>query len=97
MPKLLNKLPKYSLHKATGQAKVRIQGRDHYLGKHGTPEAWEKTQPQSPEKPESTSPTKSNESSKEEEKRSLLDHLHDEYLAGNLRPVSEQPKQPPAG
>ncbi len=42
MPKLVNKLPKYSLHKATGQAKVRHQGKDHYLGKHGSPEAWDR-------------------------------------------------------
>ena len=26
----------YRLHKPTGQAVVRIDGRDHYLGKHGT-------------------------------------------------------------
>lgn len=32
-------LPKMWLHKATGQARVRLDGRDIYLGKHGTPEA----------------------------------------------------------
>jgi integrase len=42
MPKLVNKVPKFSLHKATGQAKVRWQGKDHYLGRHGSPEAWER-------------------------------------------------------
>jgi hypothetical protein len=36
MPKLVVSLPKYSLHKASGQAKVRFQNRDHYLGKYGT-------------------------------------------------------------
>lgn len=30
------KQPKYSLHKASGQAVVRINGKDRYLGKHGT-------------------------------------------------------------
>src|SRR5262245_24574717 len=31
--------PAYCLHKATGQAVVRIDGRDYYLGKHGSPES----------------------------------------------------------
>ena len=31
--------PSYCHHKATGQAVVRIDGIDHYLGKHGTPES----------------------------------------------------------
>jgi integrase len=31
--------PSYCLHKASGQAVVRIDGVDHYLGKHGTPES----------------------------------------------------------
>jgi integrase len=30
------KVPAYRLHKATGQAVVRLDGRDHYLGKHAT-------------------------------------------------------------
>jgi integrase len=30
------KLPSYLLHKATGQARVRIDGRDHYLGEYGS-------------------------------------------------------------
>ncbi len=33
------KIPAYSLHKASGQAVVRIQGRDHYLGVFGSPES----------------------------------------------------------
>src|SRR5947209_441581 len=31
------KLPSYRLHKPTGQAVVTLDGRDYYLGKHGTP------------------------------------------------------------
>ncbi len=31
--------PAYLLHKATVQARVRINGRDHYLGKYGSPES----------------------------------------------------------
>jgi integrase len=31
--------PSYCRHKATGQAVVRIDGKDHYLGKHDTPES----------------------------------------------------------
>ena len=34
MPRTTN--PKYRLHKATGQALVQINGKRHYLGKHGT-------------------------------------------------------------
>ncbi len=30
------RVPKYRLHKASGQAVVTLDGRDHYLGKHGT-------------------------------------------------------------
>src|SRR4051812_14014278 len=30
------KIPSYRLHKPTGQAVVRLNGRDHYLGKHGS-------------------------------------------------------------
>lgn len=33
--------PAYSLHKATGQAQVRINGKDHYLGAYGSPESRE--------------------------------------------------------
>ena len=33
------KRPAYTLHKPTGQARVRIDGRDHYLGEHGSQES----------------------------------------------------------
>lgn len=33
------KKPAYLLHKPTGQARVRIDGRDHYLGPYGSPES----------------------------------------------------------
>jgi hypothetical protein len=36
MPKLSNKLPSYRLHQPSGRAVVRLDGKDHYLGKHGT-------------------------------------------------------------
>ncbi len=36
MPNKPRKVPSYRLHKPTGQAVVRIDGRDHYLGRHGT-------------------------------------------------------------
>jgi integrase len=41
MPRLVNKLPKYSLHKPSGQAKVRSNGKDTYLGRYGSPESKE--------------------------------------------------------
>lgn len=31
--------PSYCHHRASGQAVVRIDGTDHYLGKHGAPES----------------------------------------------------------
>jgi integrase len=31
--------PKYSLHKATGQARVTLDGKDHYLGQYGSTES----------------------------------------------------------
>src|SRR4051812_9427845 len=31
------KIPSYRLHKPTGQAVVRLDGHDHYLGRYGTP------------------------------------------------------------
>lgn len=34
------KPPKYALHKGTGQARVRINGKDIYLGLYGSPESW---------------------------------------------------------
>ena len=36
------KVPKYSKHKATGQAYVTVDKRRHYLGKYGTPESEER-------------------------------------------------------
>ena len=36
MPRISVSPPKYRKHKASGQAVVTIQGRDHYLGPHGT-------------------------------------------------------------
>lgn len=36
MPKLSCRVPRYRRHKASGQAVVRLAGRDVYLGKHGT-------------------------------------------------------------
>lgn len=34
--------PVYSLHKASGQARVRIDGKDHYLGSYGSQESRER-------------------------------------------------------
>ncbi len=34
--------PSYLLHKPTGQARVRIDGKDHYLGLYGSPESRER-------------------------------------------------------
>ena len=36
MPRLSNSLPKYRKHKATGRAVVTLDGREFYLGAHGT-------------------------------------------------------------
>ena len=36
MPKLSTAVPKYRKHRASKQAVVTINGRDHYLGPHGT-------------------------------------------------------------
>jgi integrase len=41
MPKLTRQPPKYSLHKPSGQARVRYLGRDHYLGPYGSRESRE--------------------------------------------------------
>src|SRR5580765_3181133 len=35
-------IPAYGLHRATGQARVIIHGRNVYLGRHGSPASWEK-------------------------------------------------------
>lgn len=40
MPRKLRK-PAYTFHRPTGQARVRIQGKDHYLGPYGSPESRE--------------------------------------------------------
>ena len=40
MPKLIK--PAYLHHKATGQARCRINGKDHYLGSYGSPQSREK-------------------------------------------------------
>ncbi|MCL2647952.1 MAG: hypothetical protein FWD61_13220 [Phycisphaerales bacterium] len=38
MPRI-SSVPPYSLHRHTGQARVRIDGRDYYLGLHGSSES----------------------------------------------------------
>jgi hypothetical protein len=38
------KPPAYLLHKPSGQARVRINGKDHYLGPHGSPESKDRWQ-----------------------------------------------------
>lgn len=39
MPKLVKKLPSYRRHKVSGHAVVTLNGRDHYLGPHGSRES----------------------------------------------------------
>lgn len=39
MPRLTTRVPKYCLHKASGQAVVTLNGRDIYLGRHDSPES----------------------------------------------------------
>ncbi len=41
MSHVVARVPKYSLHKPSGQAKVKYKGRVYYLGKHGTPKSKE--------------------------------------------------------
>jgi hypothetical protein len=41
MPRLVHRLPKYSLHKASRQARVRYAGKVTYLSKHGSQESHE--------------------------------------------------------
>jgi hypothetical protein len=36
MPRLVQAVPKYRKHRASGQAIVTINGRDHYLGPHNS-------------------------------------------------------------
>lgn len=42
MPRRTVAVPSYRRHKPTGQAVVRLDGRDIYLGKHGTPSSQER-------------------------------------------------------
>jgi integrase len=42
VPKLRCSVPFYSLHKRSGQAVVRLAGRDYYLGRYGSPESRER-------------------------------------------------------
>ncbi len=42
MPRLSSALPKYRLHKASGQAVVNLGGRDQYLGPYQSPESRQK-------------------------------------------------------
>ena len=43
MPKkTVRSRPKYTLHRGTGQARVRINGKDHYLGEHGSADSRER-------------------------------------------------------
>jgi len=42
MPRKRSLTPSYRLHKPSGQAVVRLNGKDHYLGKHGTEESRER-------------------------------------------------------
>ena len=44
MPMLKFKPPKYSKHKGTGQAVVRVGSCDRYLGRFGSPESYRKYQ-----------------------------------------------------
>jgi integrase len=39
MPRLVRRAPAYSLHKPSGQARVRLAGREYWLGPHGSPES----------------------------------------------------------
>jgi hypothetical protein len=42
MPAKSARVPSYCRHKASGQAVVRLDGRDHYLGPYGTDESHER-------------------------------------------------------
>ncbi len=42
MPSKTRSTPSYLLHRGTGQARVRIEGKDHYLGRFGSPESRER-------------------------------------------------------
>lgn len=42
MPRTQTRIPSYCHHKASGQAVVRIDGKDHYLGAFGSADSHEK-------------------------------------------------------
>ena len=44
MPRLKGKVPSYCLHKRSGRAVVRLNGKDHYLGEYGSPSSQEEYQ-----------------------------------------------------
>ena len=44
MPRKPGKVPSYCRHKHSGQAVVRINGRDHYLGEYGSSDSHERYQ-----------------------------------------------------
>ena len=44
MPRKRGKVPSYCQHKASGQAVVRIDGVDHYLGPYGSPSSQDEYQ-----------------------------------------------------
>ena len=44
MPPLKGKVPSYCLHKRSGRAVVRLNGKDHYLGEYGSPSSQEEYQ-----------------------------------------------------
>ncbi len=39
MPRNPSRVPSYRLHRPSGQAVVTLHGKDHYLGKHGSPQS----------------------------------------------------------
>lgn len=39
MPARTGRVPSYTLHRASGKAVVRLEGKDHYLGEFGSPES----------------------------------------------------------
>ena len=39
MPKLTRQVPSYRRHRRSGLAVVTLNGRDHYLGLHGSPQS----------------------------------------------------------
>ncbi len=45
MPRLTISIPKYRLHRASGQAVVTLNGRDFYLGKYNSQKQQRRVQP----------------------------------------------------